>query len=372
MLINVPAADQRTEVGNDGRAPEDGNMDCVPESLACMARGLEPGLKVTGDGLHDTVYGQGYIGMQDPARFVDALRALGFMLAPVGGTAEERLAAAVAAIQAGHPVLLSIPSDWNDEPPTSQYAHMVAGCDTDGSSWLTAMNPWGGFYQRQSLAWWRERRDRCSYQDMWIMQKAGVASVWTMEHDPKTGNLTGAHDDQGHHVGSGFAWEIHQRGITADAYMNETYPTGFSFRSFCPIADGTVLVWDGGSQVGVDGARVAHELWAALLAAKNAPPPPPTPAPIPEAYVKAKAALDALVAAIGWLGGRRRQGWHATWIGTVTLPAESKSQSSPAQPATGPGSRRRRQTGPCHRFRGRSCRAARRRARSREQGRTTR
>jgi hypothetical protein len=58
MLINVPEADQRTEVGNDGRAPEDGNMDCVPESLACMARGLEPGLKVTGDGLHDIVYGQ--------------------------------------------------------------------------------------------------------------------------------------------------------------------------------------------------------------------------------------------------------------------------------------------------------------------------
>jgi hypothetical protein len=46
---------------------------------------------------------------------------------------------------------------------------------------------------------------------------------------------------------------------------------------------------------------VAHELWAALLAARNAPPPPPAPqpAPIPEAYVKAKAALDALVAAMG-------------------------------------------------------------------------
>jgi hypothetical protein len=82
--------------------------------------------------------------------------------------------------------------------------------------------------------------------------------------------------------------------------MNETYATGFSFRSFCPITDGTVLVWDGGSQVGVDGARVVHELWAALLAARNAPPPPaPQPAPIPEAYVKAQAALDALVAALG-------------------------------------------------------------------------
>jgi hypothetical protein len=62
-----------------------------------------------------------------------------------------------------------------------------------------------------------------------------------------------------------------------------------------------VLVWDGGAQVSVDGARVAHELWAALLAVKSAlpPPAPPEPATIPDAYVKAQAALDALVAAIG-------------------------------------------------------------------------
>jgi hypothetical protein len=46
-------------------------------------------------------------------------------------------------------------------------------------------------------------------------------------------------------------------------------------------------------------AALADELWAALLAAKNALPPAPQPAPIPEAYVKATAALDALVAAMG-------------------------------------------------------------------------
>ena len=57
-----------------------------------------------------------------------------------------------------------------------------------------------------------------------------------------------------------------------------------------------MLVGDGGSQVSVDGARVAYELWAALLAATNAfpPPPPAQPAPILEAYVQAKVALAAL------------------------------------------------------------------------------
>jgi hypothetical protein len=61
MLINVPAADQRTEVGNDGRAPEDGNEDCVPESLACTARGL------TRPGLHASVgYSRIRIGAEQP------------------------------------------------------------------------------------------------------------------------------------------------------------------------------------------------------------------------------------------------------------------------------------------------------------------
>jgi hypothetical protein len=84
-----------------------------------------------------------------------------------------------------------------------------------------AMNPWGGFYQRQSLAWWRERLDRCSYQSVWIMERTGERGMaWTFLPDGT------AHDGAGHHMGTGFAWEIKQRGITADAYLGETYATG--------------------------------------------------------------------------------------------------------------------------------------------------
>ena len=75
MRIACPRVDQRCEIGSDGWPPENGNMDCVPAALASMARGLNPALTgtITGDGLHDAVYGQGYIGLMDPARFVGVL-----------------------------------------------------------------------------------------------------------------------------------------------------------------------------------------------------------------------------------------------------------------------------------------------------------
>jgi hypothetical protein len=108
-------------------------------------------------------------------------------------------------------VLLSIPSAWNDEPPTSRYAHMVAGCDTDRTSLLTAMNPWGGFYQRQSLAWWRERLDRCSYQPMWIMERVGERGMaWTFLPDGT------AHDAVG-----GITWGRGSRGRSSSGGLRQ-------------------------------------------------------------------------------------------------------------------------------------------------------
>ncbi len=105
MRVVVPIGNQRTQVGNDGRAPEDGNMDCVPEALACMARGLTPALtgKLTGDGLHDAVYGQGYVGLQDPALFVGVLaQQYGMrLMGPVTGTAQALYGRAVAETSRG-------------------------------------------------------------------------------------------------------------------------------------------------------------------------------------------------------------------------------------------------------------------------------
>ncbi|HEX6798678.1 MAG TPA: hypothetical protein VF116_13300 [Ktedonobacterales bacterium] len=203
MKIAVPLKDQRVEQTTDGRPPEDGNMDCVPTSLAAMCQALT-GRLTSGDDLHDRVYGQGYVGMQDPARFAGLLDSLGVSMARVGGDAASLVARAASEIAAAHPVLLSIPSDWGDEPPHSQYAHMVAGCDVPDANSLTAMNPWGGFYQTQSRAWWAERLAHCSYSGIWVLAKKetpvatnGIPSGW---HDDGA-TLTAPN---GHHVVRGF------------------------------------------------------------------------------------------------------------------------------------------------------------------------
>ena len=179
MRVAVPIGNQRTEVGKDGRPPEDGNMDCVPEALAKRTQALTR-RAVTGDELHDAVYGQGYVGLQDPARFVSILaERFGMkLIGPVTGSAQALYGRAVAEIVAGRPVLLSIPSDWNNNPPRSPYAHMVAGCDIGGNgATLTAMNPWTAAYQAESAAWWVERFDRCAYKAIWSMERVEVSEM---------------------------------------------------------------------------------------------------------------------------------------------------------------------------------------------------
>lgn len=198
MYVNCPVIDQRTQVGSDGSPPEDGNMDCVPASLASMASALLGGTPPqNADAYHDQVYGQGYVGMQDPARFVPLLASLGLTLTCYTGDPASLVAHAAACIRDGMPVLFSIPSDWDNNPPHSAYAHMVAGCDTDGATWLTAMNPWGvaadGYshaaYQTESFAWWQERLATCAYKATWVLAKAGGGS------NGMAGIPSGWHDD---------------------------------------------------------------------------------------------------------------------------------------------------------------------------------
>jgi hypothetical protein len=217
MKIDVPLKDQRTERINDGRPPEDGNMDCVPTSLAAMCQALLGGF-YSGDSLHDQVYGQGYTGLQDPARYVDLLARLGLSMARIEAAPADLVARACDAIASGHPVLLSIPSDWNDQPPTSPYAHMVAGCDVPDPNTLTAMNPWGGFYQTQPRAWWQERLARCSYHGIWIVQKgsptmSGIPAGWRDDGATLTA-------PNGHQVVRGFRYFIR----TASAWAPENVP----------------------------------------------------------------------------------------------------------------------------------------------------
>lgn len=270
MLIDCPVVNQRTEVGSDGRPPEDGNMDCVPSALASMARGLNPSLRVTGDDLHDQVYSQGYIGMQDPARFVSVLAAQDGMrlVGPVTGSAQALYGRAVAEIAAGHPVLLSIPSDWNDEPPHSAYAHMVAGCDVAGNgAQLTAMNPWTASYQTEDAGWWVERLNCCAYKALWVMERIveGGTSVWQQQSDGS------GKDDVGHVCGAGIMSYLVAHELTgSDGLLSETYYAGP--RCFLPLASGRIVTaapsGPGGSwEMDEEGAQALVSVWQQLGAA---------------------------------------------------------------------------------------------------------
>lgn len=245
-------------------------MDCVPAALASMARGLNPALssgpnRITGDGLHDVVYGEGYVGLMDPARFVGVLadRYGMRLVGPIVGSAQALYGRACSEISAGHPVLWSIPSDWDNNPPRSQYAHMVAGCDVqnNGAS-ATAMNSWLDDYQTETAAWWVERFDRCAYKAIWVMERIEeVAGVWHQQADGS------GKDDAGHVCGGGIMSYLEAHGlIGSDGLLSETYYEGP--KCAVPLASGRIVTarpdGHGGWVMDEEGAQAFVSVWSQL------------------------------------------------------------------------------------------------------------
>lgn len=316
MRVPVPLYDQRSQTGLDGRPPEDGNQDCVPESLAAMCAGITS-LPQNGDAWHDAVYGQGYIGMQDPARYVAYARGRGMALMRIDrGSGAANVAYVVSQLAVARPVLLAIPSDWNNEPPRSPFAHMVAACDiSDDGQTLTAMNPWGGFYQSEHVDWWAERLQACAYHSIWIGADARpeVLNVWHKETN-SAGQITGAHDDKAHHVGPGIYSVLSAQGWLGSNALYADYIGTGDF--LCILDDGHGLPgpaceWlsGGGQHPGCSTSALAlvqqvEDLKRQLAEAQSAPPatppsdPPPPPASSDALAVTLAAALEAAAAVL--------------------------------------------------------------------------
>lgn len=203
MIVNVPLRDQQTEVGSNGQTSPNKNDNCIPTDIAAMLTALT-GRDVNGVDIFDAVYGANYIGMQDPARYVTYTgQEFKCSFTPTYGDAGIILNTCLTRLRVdASPSLVAIPSDWNDEPPHSTFVHMVSICDYDETSdAFTAMNPFGGFYQTQSRAWWIERINACAYKVLWTLTKEG----------PMSGIPAGWHDDgsiltapNGHRVVRGF------------------------------------------------------------------------------------------------------------------------------------------------------------------------
>lgn len=208
MLYPVPLVNELT----DGDANAHG--DCVP---ACIASGLDflTGRPYTSAAIKDAVYGVGYVGATDPARFIPYCASQGVRMWEIGGgsTVGDVLVPQVLSLLAAPgPIVVTgaIPSLWGNSFPGGQVmvdfdtthpgqgTHEVLWCGTDGAL-LAAMNPWQPLvtfpppthYQEEMPSWWVERivYGRVFALELTIMSQ--ISPIW----DVAAGTLTyPAHD----------------------------------------------------------------------------------------------------------------------------------------------------------------------------------
>lgn len=183
QLSGFPLVNQNSEPTMDGHPDENAPNNCVVADLAAILRYSHPGKQYDGDEIKDAVYGQGYTGPMDPAHFVDYLASQGVGWKETTGEPNALVLAAHAYIADGKPVLLQIPSAWNDEPPpTSGSTHAVVAVKEDSGS-LTCMNPWGGFWHYGSDSYWAER---IRYGSVWFAEVVSVGVPQGWRDDGKT------------------------------------------------------------------------------------------------------------------------------------------------------------------------------------------
>lgn len=277
MLVNAPLVDQLAESTLDGQPDENARANCVPASLTSGVRALVPGAVVDGDALKDAVYGQGYTGATDPARFAAYLAAhYGVTLTRAPGSGTASGAALVSTIIAGlerhQPVTGAIPSQWSQVPPDPLNpvggTHEVLFCDYDAAAGtLTAMNPWpepptnNAFYQTEPVAWWQAR---LVYGRVFTLaREADMAFIRQPDGS--------ARDDQtGVVLHLGMAAYVLANDTSEHALMGETYYD--EANSFVPLTGGLVLSYNKGENV-VRADRAGETLqavWQQLVAARAA------------------------------------------------------------------------------------------------------
>lgn len=175
VIPGVTLIDQLHEATSDGQVDEDANDNCVAASIA---EGLHilTGKVFNGDEVKDTVYGQGYVGVQSARAYTSYCDTQGITLAYRTGNQAQLVACIHAEVSAGHPVLVTMPSMWATAPTDpvhpsgSTHVGIAVGV---GAGVLRVMNPWHGFFQDQTDAWWQAR---LCYGQVWMLTRK-VASM---------------------------------------------------------------------------------------------------------------------------------------------------------------------------------------------------
>ncbi|HZC07773.1 MAG TPA: hypothetical protein VE338_19200, partial [Ktedonobacterales bacterium] len=121
ITYTIPGArtlDQLDQPTFDGHSDENASDNCVAVTVAEGLNMLLDGgaLKYVGDELHDAVYGQGYIGFQAASRYVAYCAEQGVTLAAFNGSQAALIATIHEQVAAGHPVVVTMPSQWSVAP----------------------------------------------------------------------------------------------------------------------------------------------------------------------------------------------------------------------------------------------------------------
>src|SRR6185312_12029042 len=101
----------------------------------------------------------------------------GVQLTPINASQAGLIGEIHSQVSAGHPVVLTMPSQWGTAPADpvhpsgSTHVGVAVGV---GAGEIRVMNPWGGFWQDQSDAWWQARL--CEGQ-VWPLQKVSVGTM---------------------------------------------------------------------------------------------------------------------------------------------------------------------------------------------------
>ena len=346
ITYTIPGAtllDQLNPATLDGLPNNDANDNCVGTSVA-EGLHIETSKTYDGDEVKDAVYGANYVGTESAARYVSYCAAQGVSLTPHNDTQVGLVAFIRAEVAAGHPVILTMPSDWNTpepdpvHPSTSTHVGIAVGV---GPGMIRVMNPWHGFYQDATDEWWQPRL--CEGR-VWAMQKVSVgtmsgvpavsasdngsvltfpngetcghgirahieAEAWPAELWPVTGEVgdpVGVHQDfrnggDANAAGRRLTWHSADNSITESVLASPAVALQNQLSAALAAeasAQANVTAAQGqrdALSVQLATAQAQIESLTAQLAAAQAAPPAPAPAPAPTP--QERAALD-LVAAV--------------------------------------------------------------------------
>jgi hypothetical protein len=172
-IPGVPLLDQLHSLTSDGGPDENARYNCVFTCNAALATAYlhRP---FNGDQIKDmdNNYGQGYIGGASEFYLVDTMRSLGITMTALTSATQQGLVDILhREIAAGHPCIVTMPSQWNSavenagsawNPRTyggPRHAGLACGYGQDGSGQraIRVMNPWGGFWHDGDDGYWAAR-----------------------------------------------------------------------------------------------------------------------------------------------------------------------------------------------------------------------